>query len=847
MPRLLVRTPGGPKAVPVGDEAVTIGRTNDNTIPLEGEGISRRHAQVLFVGKGYEVVDLGSRNGTKVNGQKVPRALLKPGDVISVGGVEIVFEDAAAGGSPGGLELEELDLGGAAASAPSAAAAAATGAFPAAGGTSGECLLRFVAGEKQGTDVPLRATRTTVGRKSTNTLSFEDAAVSGVHCEITREANGYVLRDLGSTNGTQVDGEPVVETLLHHNARIRIGAQRAIFVDPTVADIESSLAAEDPSEWGLMKGEIDLAAVRARGERGGLVAALVVVVAAGAAGWFAFRANAGASALEVPSVKDNRIGDHSFVDGVVRWFPPGEEGGATARVVGGPESPRGASGVTSLEVSPPSEGLGIVEWSTAASGGGDAAVSPDTAYEISARVGSGRGAVVLTWVVAGRPGLVREDSSPPVEGSSSWPETKAIVVAPAQATGVRVGLLALGGSPATFDDVVFRRAEGGGPPAFEAGDLRIRIDASGCLEAVRVGEILFTEAGLAPAADTPPEALLGSSLSSGPSLDGPALVAEGMLPAGPGFTMRVAPAATGVAIACLPKGGEGGFALTCPAGVSRGSVTVVLEKSALVLPEQESFSQAGVKKLILGTSGGGSPFVLSSDPASPGFTLSSKRTARGLRLHLAPPAQVPQGVDGATVTLSVDLSREDQAAGDLMREAASRARAGKRGAAAAAYEQVTLAYHYLPAFRDPAAKELQAILDDGRGRLREAQALLAGSKRFQAVSAPDLERAAALGTALSREFEGHPLGEDGAKVAADATAALQAIRAEAVEARVERLFLRAVDYEANRQPMLALLLYEEVARLAPEGDERRDRAEEKRKSLADELRRELAARYGTRN
>jgi pSer/pThr/pTyr-binding forkhead associated (FHA) protein len=256
MPRLLVKTPGGTKSVPLAYDAVTFGRTNDNTVPLDGEGVSRKHAQVMFVGKGYEVVDLGSRNGTKVNGQKVPRSMLKSGDVITIGGVEVVFEDGPASGAApaGGLELEELDLGGAASAAPAPEKADVTTAFSAAGAPSGDCVLRFVAGEKQGTDLALSGPRTTFGRKSSNTVSFQDAAVSGVHAEITREANGYVLRDLGSTNGTQVDGEPVVETLLRHNARVRMGAQRAIFVDPTVADIESSLAADDPAEWGLMKG-----------------------------------------------------------------------------------------------------------------------------------------------------------------------------------------------------------------------------------------------------------------------------------------------------------------------------------------------------------------------------------------------------------------------------------------------------------------------------------------------------------------------------------------------------------------------------------------------------------------
>src|SRR5690242_3944094 len=177
MPRLIVKLPGGPKTVSIGDEALTIGRTGDNTLPLDLEGVSRRHCQILFVGKGYELVDMGSRNGTKVNGQKVPRAILKGGDVIHVGGVDMVFEDGGGAAGSEGLDIEELDLGGAQAAAPAAGGAPVTMAM-AAGGATGDCVLRVVDGERKGTEIPLQGTRTTFGRRASNTVSFQDSGVS---------------------------------------------------------------------------------------------------------------------------------------------------------------------------------------------------------------------------------------------------------------------------------------------------------------------------------------------------------------------------------------------------------------------------------------------------------------------------------------------------------------------------------------------------------------------------------------------------------------------------------------------------------------------------------------------
>ena len=120
MPRLIVKQSGATRTVDLAEDAVTLGRTPDNTIPLPVEGVSRKHAQILFIGKGWEVVDLGSRNGTKVNGEKVKRAVLKPGDVVDIGGIEIVYEDGAGApagggdGGDGGLAGEGLARGGAA-------------------------------------------------------------------------------------------------------------------------------------------------------------------------------------------------------------------------------------------------------------------------------------------------------------------------------------------------------------------------------------------------------------------------------------------------------------------------------------------------------------------------------------------------------------------------------------------------------------------------------------------------------------------------------------------------------------------------------------------------------------
>jgi len=69
------------------DQPVAIGRHPDNDIVIQDDLASRFHCVVEpNGGKGYRVRDLGSRNGTKVNEEGITDALLKPGDLLQVGG-----------------------------------------------------------------------------------------------------------------------------------------------------------------------------------------------------------------------------------------------------------------------------------------------------------------------------------------------------------------------------------------------------------------------------------------------------------------------------------------------------------------------------------------------------------------------------------------------------------------------------------------------------------------------------------------------------------------------------------------------------------------------------------------
>ena len=74
---------GGEIPLFVGDQ-LTIGRDPRSDVPLEEDGVSRQHARVLVSAGRVEVKDLGSTNGTYVNGERTPGAVLSKGDRLTV-------------------------------------------------------------------------------------------------------------------------------------------------------------------------------------------------------------------------------------------------------------------------------------------------------------------------------------------------------------------------------------------------------------------------------------------------------------------------------------------------------------------------------------------------------------------------------------------------------------------------------------------------------------------------------------------------------------------------------------------------------------------------------------------
>jgi pSer/pThr/pTyr-binding forkhead associated (FHA) protein len=84
-------------------------------------------------------------------------------------------------------------------------------------------------------EIPLTKERTTIGRKPHNDIQIDNLAVSGEHAVIVTILNDSFLEDLGSTNGTVVNGNPIKKHFLQNNDVIELGKYKLKFIAEAAA------------------------------------------------------------------------------------------------------------------------------------------------------------------------------------------------------------------------------------------------------------------------------------------------------------------------------------------------------------------------------------------------------------------------------------------------------------------------------------------------------------------------------------------------------------------------------------------------------------------------------------
>lgn len=218
--RLILKEPDQPEEIfDLAGELVNLGRDPTSEIIIQDAKVSRTHAQIEL-GEGVcRLVDLGSSNGTYLNGQRVDSADLSPGDIIRMGGSILRYEIDYTLAPTVIDEIHDLsDLD----------STLAHTALDATISDTGRDRLVIYTSEKTWKK-DLEPETLTIGRHPESDIFLDSSKVSRHHARIERVNGGLIIRDLDSLNGTWVGGERIQETALKNGGTVQIGEARIVF------------------------------------------------------------------------------------------------------------------------------------------------------------------------------------------------------------------------------------------------------------------------------------------------------------------------------------------------------------------------------------------------------------------------------------------------------------------------------------------------------------------------------------------------------------------------------------------------------------------------------------------
>ncbi|MFN8533722.1 MAG: SUMF1/EgtB/PvdO family nonheme iron enzyme [Dehalococcoidia bacterium] len=203
--QIRIELPGSPPGVVLLDRPpYTVGRGLDNAIPLPNAVVSSHHGEFVLVGGTLSYADLGSRNGTRLNGVPLPANAptpLAPGDKLHIGSIVLTVEEASV---PSARQARPVRL-----------------------------EVRTPGNPAHAIEVPRFPFR--IGRVPANDLVIADPLVSSQHGELLERSGSLVYVDLTSRNGSRVNGRPAapgMDVPLHSGDRIQIGGAEILVSIP---------------------------------------------------------------------------------------------------------------------------------------------------------------------------------------------------------------------------------------------------------------------------------------------------------------------------------------------------------------------------------------------------------------------------------------------------------------------------------------------------------------------------------------------------------------------------------------------------------------------------------------
>ncbi|HYO52750.1 FHA domain-containing protein [Archangium sp.] len=187
MPTLVILHPDGGESEHELSGELKVGRQEGtNDLVLAEGGVSRRHSRFFVEGGKVMVEDVGSANGTFVDGQRITDVtVLTPRSQVLLGDYELRLKAPPARAAPG-----------------------PAGVRKAVKPSEESLVLKGLTGPWANKKFPVQG-KLLVGRQAPASVLLDDDSVSRKHAEVEATPEGAVLRDLGSANGTLVNGEPV--------------------------------------------------------------------------------------------------------------------------------------------------------------------------------------------------------------------------------------------------------------------------------------------------------------------------------------------------------------------------------------------------------------------------------------------------------------------------------------------------------------------------------------------------------------------------------------------------------------------------------------------------------------
>ena len=194
--------------IPLIEPGKTVGRGDANDIVIDEDGVNGFHADLKVEGTQVTITDINSSTGTLVNGEKINVPMpLGVGDLIVIQGVELEI-------------IEDDELGGGRTLVLSGTALMTLG--------TGSWSLVADSGPEKGQVIPIMD-RVEIGRALECDSSILEPALSRKHAELELVGDDLVLRDLGSVNGTYVNGTKIKKTALEDGDVISVGKHKLEF------------------------------------------------------------------------------------------------------------------------------------------------------------------------------------------------------------------------------------------------------------------------------------------------------------------------------------------------------------------------------------------------------------------------------------------------------------------------------------------------------------------------------------------------------------------------------------------------------------------------------------------